>query len=192
MSHTLNSNDPHSLLQHALWRVLRSLVFRGDPDSPLNDLPLSQLKCLHIVGEQEGQRMVDVAHRMEIKLPALSQIVDRLVKRGLLARQPDLQDRRVVRLGLTESARALHAEANAKRQARMAATAGNLDAEAVERVAEGLTLLAVAAEQVEAQERQSAPSSLSEPDPLAQMISARSRPHAAAVGVSPPSPTGRQ
>jgi DNA-binding MarR family transcriptional regulator len=178
-------DDPQSRMQHALWRVLRSLVFRGDPDSPLNELPLSQLKCLHVVGEQEGQKMVDVAHRMEIKLPALSQIVDRLVKRGLLVRQADPNDRRVVRLVLTEEARAILTEANANRQARMMATAGNLDTKAVEKVTEGLSLLALAAEKVEAEERQSTAPVSPESDSLTAMISARTRNHGGALDVSP-------
>src|SRR5260221_3513218 len=96
---------PRGDLQHALHRVLKALVFRGDPDSPMNEMPIYQLKCLYIVGETEGQKMQDIAHRMEIGLPAVSQIVDRLVRRGLFQRQPDPSDRRVVRVILTENAR---------------------------------------------------------------------------------------
>src|SRR5579871_6413695 len=107
----IDSRDPEHELQHALGRVLRSLVFRGDPNSPLVELPMSQLKCLYVIAEQEGQKMIDLAHRMEVKLPALSQIVDRLAKRGLVERHADPQDRRVVRMALTDLARALVADA---------------------------------------------------------------------------------
>lgn len=136
-------------------RVLRALVFRGDAHSPLIELPISQLRCLHIVGEQEGQKMVELAHRMEIKLPALSQIVDRLVKRGMVERHADPQDRRVVRLGLTPQAREFVTEAHQARQARMDATLRNLSSESLEEVIQGLQLLAQAAETQEAEERHS-------------------------------------
>src|SRR5438552_6054751 len=113
---TTPDSEPLCHVQQALGRVLRSLVFRGDPNSPFVEMPISQLKCLHIIAEHEGQKMVDLAHRMETKLPALSQIVERLVRRGMLARQADPQDRRVVRLVLTEKARALVNEAEDHRR----------------------------------------------------------------------------
>jgi DNA-binding MarR family transcriptional regulator len=154
MSSAVLPDDPKGRVEVALMRVLRALVFRGDAHSPLIELPNSQLRCLHIVGEQEGQKMVELAHRMEIKLPALSQIVDRLVKRGMVERHADPQDRRVVRLGLTPQARELVAEAHQARQARMDATLQNLSPQALEEVIQGLQLLARAAETQEAEERQ--------------------------------------
>ena len=172
-------------LQHALFRVLKSLVFRGDPNSPMNEMPVSQLKCLYIVRESEGQKMIDIAHRMEIGLPAASQIVDRLVRRGLLERKPDPQDRRVVRVGLTETARSVTSEAEQHRQMRMDATLANLDHAEIVAVARSLDLLAQAAERVEALEKASQVSATlpgeegEEPvrvgDPLVELISERAR-----------------
>src|SRR5437667_8264096 len=116
-------------MQAALFRVMKALVFRGPRDSPLNELPLSQLQCLYLIGHEEGLKMMDVSLRLENKLPAVSQIVDRLVRRGLVARVPDPHDRRVVRLYPTEQARAMLDHANGYRQARMKATAGYLKVE---------------------------------------------------------------
>jgi DNA-binding MarR family transcriptional regulator len=175
---------PHGDLQHALFRVLKSLVFRGDPNSAMNEMPISQLKCLHIVGESEGLKMIDIAHRMEIGLPAVSQIVDRLVRRGLFERQPDPVDRRVVRVVLTGPARDLIGEARQYRQQRMDATLERLDVESIDTVTHALELLAVAAEHVEAKERASQPP-MSErageeqvhvsADPLVELIAERAR-----------------
>ncbi|HXG23408.1 MAG TPA: MarR family transcriptional regulator [Chthonomonadales bacterium] len=162
-------------MQCALFRVLKSLVFRNNPDSPLNALPISQLRCLHVVAENEGQKMLDLSHRLEIKLPALSQIVDRLVKREMLVRQTDPNDRRIVRLELTEKARTILAEAHAMRQARLEATARNLEPKAMRKVIEGLTLLAAAAERVEAQEREATPPFSPDSDPLVELMSRRAR-----------------
>src|SRR5438067_1818622 len=85
-------------VQGALFRVLKALVFRDDPGVVYGEMPLSQLRCLHVIGENEGQKMNELSQRLEVKLPALSQIVDRLVRRGLVQRHPDPLDRRVVRL----------------------------------------------------------------------------------------------
>lgn len=176
---------PHGDLQHALFRVLKSLVFRGDPSSPMNEMPISQLKCLHIVRDTEGQKMIDIAHRMEIGLPAASQIVDRLVRRGLLERKADTQDRRVVRVGLSETSRSILAEAEQHRQMRMDATLAHLEMPDIVKATRGLQLLAEAAERVEALEKASQASveisgeRNEEPvrvgDPLVDLISERAR-----------------
>lgn len=176
---------PRGDLQFALTRVLKSLVFRGDPNSPLNEMPLSQLKCLHIVGESEGQKMIDIAHRMEIGLPAVSQIVDRLVRRGHFERQPDPLDRRVVRVVLTETARGLLADGRRYYQMRMDAALDLMNEQAVREVTRGLEMLADAGEQADAAEKAVSAETtfefeLEEPvrvggDPLVEMMAERAR-----------------
>src|SRR5438552_18177993 len=99
---TTPDSEPLCHVQQALGRVLRSLVFRGDPNSPFVEMPIWQLKCLHIIAAHEGQKMVDLEHRMEAKLRALSQIVERLVRGGMLARHVDPPERRGVPLVVTE------------------------------------------------------------------------------------------
>src|SRR5947207_3124910 len=111
--------SPQRRMQHALFRVLKSLVFRGDPDSPLNELPVLQLRALYTISAHEGERMHQLCSLLETKLPATSQIVERLVRRGLVDRKPDPGDRRAVQLFLTESARVLLARSNDNWQDRM-------------------------------------------------------------------------
>jgi DNA-binding MarR family transcriptional regulator len=48
-----------------------------------------------------GIRMTDLADRVLLSKPGLTALVDRLEDRGLLARQPERQDRRVKRIVLT-------------------------------------------------------------------------------------------
>jgi len=169
-------------LQRGLFRVVRSLVFRPNVESPLGELPPSQMHCLHAIAREEMQKMHALADKLEIKLPALSQIVDRLVKRGLVERHADPEDRRAVRLGLTEAARTMLSEAHALRHARLRATVRNLEEEALPGIIEGLRLLAAAAERVEEaeeRERRAAPPadpSLSpDADPLVEMMARRAR-----------------
>jgi DNA-binding MarR family transcriptional regulator len=170
-----NCKDPDNRLPYALYRVLKSLVFRGDPQSPLQELPISQLRCLHMIAECEGLKMQDISARLEIKLPAVSQVVDRLVKRGMVERQNDPSDRRVVRLFLTESARVEMNHLREIRQARMKATIGKMNARQRKKVIEGLETLAAAAEKVEEEERVVAQPMTPESDPLIELISRRRR-----------------
>jgi len=186
------AHEPHADFEAALRRVLRALVFRDPPESPLNELPLTQLRCLHCLNEAEGPRMHDLSVRLGVKLPALSQSVDRLARRGLVERRPDPDDRRVVRLFLTEDSRVLLAEVHAAHRSRMAAVAGRLEAGAYDRVVDGLRALAEAAEAQERDERDAA-RGVPEPDPVAELISRRGRARAAAaLDLSPEAPAGRQ
>jgi len=146
-------NTLHAELQAGLMRVLRSLVFRGDSRLPFQDLPISQFKCLHVIAEAEGLKMLEVSSRMEVGLPAASQIVDRLVKKGLLNRQQDQQDRRVVRLSLSDHARESIDIYRALRQSRLSEVLEHLSEDELRCATDGLIILASAAEIVEENEK---------------------------------------
>lgn len=168
------ADEPLHDLRQALFRVVRQLVFREAPHSVLADLPLSQIRCLHVIHRHEGEKMQELADRMEVKLPAMSQIVERLVKRGMVERHADPSDRRVVRLGLTEEARTILADARASREARLTASAKNLDAESLAKVVEGLRLLGEAAERADVQGKAESTITM-DSDPLVEMMAQRAR-----------------
>jgi DNA-binding MarR family transcriptional regulator len=145
--------DPRAAIGEALFRVARAVMFGSDRDSPLTELPVSQLRCLRVVGYHEGLKMQDLAARMDVKLSALSQVVDRLVKKGMVERRPDAEDRRVVRLHLTDEARPLLDAMKRTRETRLSAAVAELDPEALPRVIEGMRLLAAAGERAQAKAR---------------------------------------
>jgi DNA-binding MarR family transcriptional regulator len=60
--------------------------------------------------EPEGLRLADILGRLLQRLPDVSRLVDRLESAGLARRSPHLQDRRVVRVALTDQGRRLLAE----------------------------------------------------------------------------------
>jgi len=162
-----------SNLQLALRRVLKSLVLKTDPESPLIELPISQLRCLYTVAEQQGRKMHDLCETLRVGLPAVSQIVDRLVRRELIERRADPQDRRVVRLHLTHHAQAILDDASNARDARMAATLSHLSTAEIKRVTRALETIAQAAEKVEATERDTAPPISAHSDPMVELMSRR-------------------
>lgn len=193
------TQDPSSTrvadLGQALFRVARALIFRPLPEAPLSDLPISQMRCLRVIGCEPGQKMQDLAEKLEVKLPALSQSVDKLVRRGLVERHADPHDRRVIRLHLTQPAQAILSQAHALREARTLATLHHLDEDAFEQVMTGLRLLAAAAEQVDADERRTVPPNLRpdadpspDADPLVEMMAHRARLRRERMAAADPKP----
>jgi DNA-binding MarR family transcriptional regulator len=88
------------------------------------DLSLGELKTLSLLYElPEGQEeptelsVKEVAERLGISLPAASRALDPLVKRRLIARREDAEDRRVKRVRLTARGDALAARLMASRVA---------------------------------------------------------------------------
>ena len=74
------------------------------------NLSIPQLRALMFLRRHEGASMSDAAEHLEIALPSVSRLVDGLVVRGLVRRQPHATDRRRVTLALTATGReALHA-----------------------------------------------------------------------------------
>lgn len=172
-------------LQQALTRVLKSLVFKTDPSSPLIELPLSQLRCLHAINESPGRKMQDLTPVLHVGLPAVSQIVDRLVRKGLVERRADLNDRRVVRLHLSTFGHSIVAEAKEARQRRMEAVLGRLSASKIDEVTAAFQAIAEAAEYIESREAEAEADGGGSSDPLIALISRRQGRAARTNSVSP-------
>jgi DNA-binding MarR family transcriptional regulator len=65
-------------------------------------LTTAQLRVLFLVREAPGVTAGALAHRLSVTPPTISGIVDRLVKLGLIRREDDESDRRLVRNFLTD------------------------------------------------------------------------------------------
>lgn len=133
-------------LSGALVRVANAVLLHPDTLSPLSDMPIAQLRCLNAVAGGEGRKMREVARELGMKLPALSQIVERLVQRAMLERRSDPRDRRVTRLHLTEQALPLLQATQEVRERYLAAALVQLEPEFVERLSADLLKLAEASE----------------------------------------------
>lgn len=66
-------------------------------------LTTAQLRVLFLVRESPGVTAGELAQRLSVTPPTISGIVDRLVKLGLVRREDDESDRRLVRNTLTEA-----------------------------------------------------------------------------------------
>jgi len=79
-----------------------------------NELTMSQFKLLRLIAQTRAGRISDVADFLGVTAAAASRAVERLVRRGLIARSP-AEDRRVSLLDLTprgETTLARHEEAH--------------------------------------------------------------------------------
>jgi DNA-binding MarR family transcriptional regulator len=65
-------------------------------------LTTAQLRVMFLVREQPGVTAGELASRLSVTPPTISGIVDRLVKLGLIRREDDRDDRRLVRNHLTD------------------------------------------------------------------------------------------
>jgi MarR family transcriptional regulator for hemolysin len=67
----------------------------------LLDLTVPQFRTLAFVNRNEGSSLWEVADHVGLTPPSMSRIVDGLIVRGLMARKDDPDDRRRVRLTVT-------------------------------------------------------------------------------------------
>ena len=75
--------------------------------TPGFEMTFPQWRALLILGgEQDGARLGEVAGRVGVTLPATGRLLRRLERRGLLALEPDPDDRRATRARLTEAGQA--------------------------------------------------------------------------------------
>lgn len=104
-----------------------------------DDVSMKEYDVLYTLAKAEAPlRLTDLHQRVLLSQPALSRMVDRLVARGLIERREDADDRRVVRLALTNAGRALQravGRAHARDvTAAMTARAGDADLEELKRI----------------------------------------------------------
>jgi len=109
-------------------------------------LPESQAELLRLIARQPGISVRKAATELGLAPNTASTLVSRLSADGLLVRTVDPDDRRVGRLRLTESAQRIADESRAARRVALAAALERLDATAIDRLTEGLAVLATLTE----------------------------------------------
>ncbi|MET8907437.1 MarR family transcriptional regulator [Micromonospora sp. NPDC004551] len=107
-----------------LHRLLRrKVVARANRDA----LPEAQVELLHLVRAEPGISGKEVARRLGTAPNTVSTLVHDLTAAGLLARDRDPADRRVVRLTLTDAARTRMDDHAAHRSALLTEALDSLD-----------------------------------------------------------------
>jgi len=104
-------------------RTSSRIFLRPSANVEMRSLPASHLRLLQVIGRLPDSKMVDVAKALDVQLPAVSQMVDKMFKAGHVVRIQDPLDRRISRLRLTPEMEELLSDAASARLARVAKAA---------------------------------------------------------------------
>ncbi len=105
------------------------------------ELRVPELRSLAFLGRYPGSNLTDLAEHIGVSLPSMSKMVDTLAYRGFIDRQPDAEDRRRVRLGLTQAGQSVLAAAREAVQAAFTVKLSRLSAQDIDALTQGLRLL---------------------------------------------------
>jgi DNA-binding MarR family transcriptional regulator len=108
-------------LGKAIVRVMRAIMFDDKPQPELDALPMAQLRLMMTVYYGGEATMKDYSERLLVSQSTLTQLAERLVRRGLIERYPDEADRRVVRLRISDAGRELMSIGDKKHRQTVAA-----------------------------------------------------------------------
>jgi DNA-binding MarR family transcriptional regulator len=90
------------------------------------DIPVAQIKLMSYLALRGAQTMSEIAEGLEVTTPAITGLVDKLEKRGLVERLRGSQDRRVVRVQLSPRAQMIAERHLAERRSQMRAVLATL------------------------------------------------------------------
>ena len=88
-----------------LPQMLRGFARRESNYLSRGKITLPQLGVLEYLSTREERPMNELARHLGVTRPAATGLVDRLIAQGLVSRQGDRSDRRVVRVNLTPKGR---------------------------------------------------------------------------------------
>jgi DNA-binding MarR family transcriptional regulator len=123
-----------------LWPLVMRLA-RAEMRANRADLSMAQFRAVGFLRRNAGASLGEVATRVDVTLSAASKLVDGLVTRGLVSREPSPGDRRYVVLSLTAHGEALLASARDATRARLGETLARLPDEDLATVERALELL---------------------------------------------------
>jgi DNA-binding MarR family transcriptional regulator len=140
------TQDPRSAVIDDMY-ALASFLMRSSNVGAFNtiaelDLSFTQIKTLCSMDLGEGQPSVkELAGSMNVSLPTMSRAVDGLYERGFVERQEDSADRRMKRIALTESGRAVTRTLNEVRLQALRGFLTSLSDEETEALSHALQLI---------------------------------------------------
>jgi DNA-binding MarR family transcriptional regulator len=110
------------------WLVahLRAVVAASAAAWAGRGMTLLQLTALHVISAQAPVTLTDVAQALGTGPPATSAMVDRLIRTGLVSRASDPQDRRRVRLTITDHAKTMIGDINLNTARRLQAALNHM------------------------------------------------------------------
>lgn len=127
-----------------LGGILTTIGIAGDGALLALDLTLAQMRCLVVLGRQKAQPVGQVAARLNVSEPTASQLVERLVQRGLAERAADPSDRRRTLVSLSDEAWGMLEAVGDERERAVQQALARLDDMELQALSTGLRALATA------------------------------------------------
>ncbi|SMC25020.1 DNA-binding transcriptional regulator, MarR family [Desulfacinum hydrothermale DSM 13146] len=84
------------LIRDRISRIVSARQAHGGRLARFGEISVSQLHALFFIRERGHMTIKDLAETLSVSAPSASSMVDRLVDKGLVMREPDPQDRRRV------------------------------------------------------------------------------------------------
>jgi len=116
--------------------ILRKLIAAAGEAAAQLELSMTQAEVVSYLTERHETTMGELSDHISVSLSAMTGVVDRLVQKGLVSRDRDETDRRVVRVSLTPAGDQLAAEVGQAKKAHAIAVLGALDESDRERLLE--------------------------------------------------------
>lgn len=109
-------------------RVLVGVSVRSLADAD-ETVTVAQFRTLVVLGTRAGINLSTLAEELGVNASSAMRMVDKLIAAGFVAREPNPDDRREVRLTLTADARRLVADATKRRRDEIARIVGGMPGE---------------------------------------------------------------
>lgn len=123
---TIQEIEEHMTEIRNIFVRIFNRMMRGN--KKFSDIPfsLSQMKALSAFHEDRQYTMSELSKNALVKMPSMTEMVDRLEAEGILKRVRDTKDRRVVKVSLTERGKKIHAKMIGRRREEMSNLFGQL------------------------------------------------------------------
>lgn len=108
-------NNITDKLAEKIFAISRVIKGSMSYKSSLVQLSVLQIQALDFLGKNEHAQMNEIAEYFHIETPSATVLLNKLHDLGLVQRQADLKDRRLVRIVLTSEGKQLHKEATKER-----------------------------------------------------------------------------
>ena len=102
-------------IEELVFQIMRLMKRQMDVTTEFSSLNISQIQTLVFLKENDGANMTDLATFLQIELPSVTSLVNKLVRKDLVQRLADRSDRRVVRIELTKTGEKLLLQTTQKR-----------------------------------------------------------------------------
>jgi DNA-binding MarR family transcriptional regulator len=132
-------------------RVLVAIAARSLADAG-EEVTLTQYRSLVVLASRGPQGVAALADAVAVTPPTASRLVDRLIKKGLVRRRTDRNDRRQVSIALTETGRALIDAVSKRRRKEIAELLSTISPQTQRSVVDALAQLAAVAGEVPEQD----------------------------------------